>query len=92
VPGPHGFAVRRNIVRLRAVNRSQAEAHPAIPCAPDAAASTASLPNVADDHDTPLFWGRDGGSYTFDLPDGMKRKISLRDKKMTRQWNRRPTE
>jgi hypothetical protein len=38
----------------RAGDRSQAEAHPAIPCAPDAAASTASLPNVADDHDTPL--------------------------------------
>jgi hypothetical protein len=59
---------------------------------PDAVASTASLPNVADDHDTPPLTGRDGGSYSFDLPVGMNRKISLRDKKMTRQRKRRPTE
>jgi len=41
--GPHDFAVRISIVRLVQRNRT-----------PDAAASTASLPNVADDHDTPL--------------------------------------
>jgi hypothetical protein len=38
-------------------DRSQAlqtETRPAITCAPDAAASTASHPNVRDDHDTPL--------------------------------------
>jgi hypothetical protein len=29
--------------------------------------------------------GRDGGSYRFDLPVGMNKKISLQDKKMTRQ-------
>ncbi|MEH2562989.1 hypothetical protein [Bradyrhizobium sp. AZCC 2289] len=69
------------------VDRSRAEARPAIPFASDAAASTASLPNVADDHDTPPLKGQDGGSYTFDLPVGMNKKISLRDRKMTRQRN-----
>ena len=38
-------------------NRSRAEARPAIPFAPDAAASTASHPNVCDDPDTPLARG-----------------------------------
>jgi hypothetical protein len=56
--GPHGFAVRCNIVRLRALDRSQAK--PALRSRPraDAAASTASHPNVRDDHDTPPL--RDG--------------------------------
>jgi hypothetical protein len=40
--------------------RSQAlKARPAIPCASDAAASTASHPNVRDDRDTPLVEGCD---------------------------------
>jgi hypothetical protein len=30
VPGPHGFTVRNNIVRLRAADRSRAEARAAI--------------------------------------------------------------
>ena len=35
--------------------------------AQNAAASTASHPNVRDDHDTPLFSGRDGASCRLDL-------------------------
>src|SRR5258708_6209449 len=35
----------------------------------DAAASTASRPNVRDDGQRPS--GRDGGGYSFDLPDGL---------------------
>src|SRR6266436_8387539 len=57
--GPHDFAVRCNIVRQLAVDRSQAFRQPALQprCAPDAAASTASAPRVRDDRDTPLQWG-----------------------------------
>ena len=54
MPGPHGFAVRISAVRLSRPDRSRAEARPAISFAPDAAASTASHPNVCDDPDTPL--------------------------------------
>src|SRR6266700_1728883 len=43
--GPHGFAVRNKRFR------------PACMRAPDAVASTASHPNVRDDHDTPLLRG-----------------------------------
>jgi hypothetical protein len=43
--GPHGFAVRNKRFR------------PAHLRAPDAVASTASHPNVRDDHDTPLWRG-----------------------------------
>src|SRR5258708_37157982 len=46
--GPHDFAVRISIIRPRALR------------APDAAASTASRPNVRDDRETPLCVGRDG--------------------------------
>jgi hypothetical protein len=43
------------VVRLRAVGSLTSDrTRPAIPFAPDAAASTASHPNVRDDHDTPL--------------------------------------
>ena len=48
MPGPHGFAVRNNIVRLHAVRRSR-ETRPAIPFHANAAASTATRPNVRDD-------------------------------------------
>jgi hypothetical protein len=51
VPGPHGFAVRRNIVRPARDDRSRKTALRST-CAPDAAASTASHPNVSDDPDT----------------------------------------
>jgi hypothetical protein len=40
--GPHDFAVRSNVARPHALARD------------DAAASTASHPNVRDDRDTPL--------------------------------------
>jgi hypothetical protein len=36
----------------------------------DAAASTASRPNVRDDGQRPSPWGRDGEAYSSDLPDG----------------------
>src|SRR5712692_8311224 len=57
--GPHDFAVRCNISRPHAVDRSQAFRQPALRShrAQNAAASTASLPYVRDDHDTPLLWG-----------------------------------
>src|ERR1700681_654143 len=57
--GPHDFAVRCNISRPRAVDRSQGFRQPALQprCALDAAASTASAPRVRDDRDTPLWWG-----------------------------------
>src|SRR5216684_130569 len=53
--GPHDFAVRSNISRQRAVDRSQVF-RPALRSrrAQNAAASTASRPYVPDDHDTPL--------------------------------------
>jgi hypothetical protein len=46
MPGPHGFAVRFNIGRLRAADRSRAFRQPALPSrvTPNAAASTASHP------------------------------------------------
>src|ERR1700681_757191 len=54
--GPHDFAVRCNISRPHAVDRSQAFRQPALRShrAQNAAASTASHPNVRDDRDTPL--------------------------------------
>jgi hypothetical protein len=61
--GPHDFAVRSNISRQHAGDLSQVF-RPALRShrAQDAAASTASHPNVRDDHDTPLFSGRDGAN------------------------------
>jgi hypothetical protein len=56
VPGPHGFAVRFSIIRLPALDRSQAEARPAILSRANAAASTASRPNVRDDGQRPSEW------------------------------------
>src|SRR6202171_1420017 len=57
--GPHDFAVRCNISRPHAVDRSQAFRQPTLRSrrAQNAAASTASAPRVRDDHDTPLWWG-----------------------------------
>src|SRR5258708_36852839 len=53
--GPHDFAVRCNISRPLAVNRSQVfQLALRSRRAQNAAASTASHPNVRDDHDTPL--------------------------------------
>jgi hypothetical protein len=60
--GPHDFAVRCNISRPLAGDRSQVfrlalRSHRA----QNAAASTASRPYVRDDRETPLCVGRDGG-------------------------------
>jgi hypothetical protein len=52
------------------------ETRPAIPSAPDAAASTASRPNVRDDGQRPSE-GWDGGSYEVDLGE-MRSGIFLR--------------
>src|SRR5216684_842262 len=61
--GPHDFAVRCNISRPLAVDRSQVfQLALQSRRAQNAAASTASHPNVRDDHDTPLFSGRDGAN------------------------------
>src|SRR5216684_4822431 len=56
--GPHDFAVRSNISRQHAGDRSRIQ-EPALRShrAQNAAASTASRPYVRDDHDTPLLWG-----------------------------------
>src|SRR6266481_407688 len=56
--GPHDFAVRCNISRPLAVDRSQVF-QPALQSrrAQNAAASTAFHPAFRDDHDTPLLWG-----------------------------------
>jgi hypothetical protein len=54
MPGPHGFTVRRNIVRLRAPIAHEPKL--ALQSRPRArrTASTASHPNVRDDRYTPL--------------------------------------
>jgi len=49
--------------------------HPAITLHADTVASTTSRTNVRDDRDTPLMWARDGGSFSFDLPDGERDKF-----------------
>ena len=79
MPGPHGFAVRFSAVRLRALRRSR-ETRPAIPFHANAAASTATRPNVRDDGQRPssrdgmaevlvLIWG-DGETEYFLLSNG----------------------
>jgi hypothetical protein len=62
--GPHDFAVRSNVSRQRAGDRSQVF-RPALRShrAPNAAASTASRPYVRDDRETPLCVGRDGQTH-----------------------------
>src|SRR6266850_2038479 len=69
MPGPHGFAVRYNIARLAHLDRSRGSSRPAISSVRHAAASTASHPNVRDDGQRPSS-GQDGGTSSFDLPDG----------------------
>ena len=70
---PKFWRRRLSAVRLRAV-RSLTENRPAITCAPDAAASTATCPNVRDDGQRPssrdgmagvlvLIWGNDEAEY-----------------------------
>ena len=55
---------------LRGRARSRKTALRTLP-ARDAVASTTSRTNVRDDRDTPLLWARDGGHFSFDLPDGL---------------------
>src|SRR5258708_28751823 len=56
----------------RAACRSRAGARPATAFAPDAAASTASHPNVRDDRDTPLVEGGEGGSSSADFVEARR--------------------
>ena len=67
VSGPHGFAVRNE--RRSSCAPLSAHGRPAlrIRFAPDAAASTASHPNVRDDRDTPLVERMRRGNYGADL-------------------------
>jgi len=58
-----------NIARLAHLDRSRGSSRPAIPSVRHAAASTASRPNVRDDGQRPSS-GQDGGTSSFDLPDG----------------------
>ena len=64
MPGPHGFAVRFNIGRLRAVRSltglAQSKTRPAITHAPNAAASTASRPASMTMANAPLWDGTAG--------------------------------
>src|SRR5712671_3298376 len=55
--GPHDFAVRSNISRQRAVDRSRAETRPAIPSRATRCRVHRIPPRVRDDHDTPLLRG-----------------------------------
>jgi hypothetical protein len=58
VSGPHDFAVRSNISRPRAGDRSQASStRPAIPSHAKRCRVHRNPPRVRDDHDTPLLWG-----------------------------------
>src|SRR6267378_5007046 len=69
--GPHDFAVRSNISRQRAVDRSQAH-HP--PCDPLARKTlprpSHPVPYVRDDRDTPLLWDGMAESINLFLPNG----------------------
>jgi hypothetical protein len=65
--GPHDFAVRCNISRRRAGDRSRGQKNP--PCDPLARKTLPRpphpVPNVRDDRDTPLLW------------DGMRRVLEV---------------
>src|SRR5882672_12632652 len=70
VPGPHGFTVRNNIVRLRAVRSltglAQSKTRPAIHLRARRCRVHRILPRVNDDGQRPSV-GRDGEGYRFDL-------------------------
>jgi hypothetical protein len=74
--GPHDFAVRSNISRQRAGDRSQAH-HP--PCDPIARKTLPRpphpVPYVRDDRETPLCVGRDAKSSRCDLGGCENRNI-----------------
>jgi hypothetical protein len=66
--GPHDFAVRSNIVRLRALSPLTGWTPPCDDdCAPTLPRPPHPVPNVRDDRETPLCVGRDGGSSRVDL-------------------------
>src|SRR6202165_3634620 len=75
--GPHDFAVRSNIIRPRAT------------CAPDAAASTASRPNVRDDGQRPSS-GRNGAGSKSDL--GLRRSGIFLQRGLDTQFTDLPVE
>src|SRR6266481_8886134 len=69
--GPHDFAVRENVSRPRAVDRSQIQrTRPAIPSRAKRCRVHRIPPRVRDDHDTPLLWGGMARVCRDDLPDG----------------------
>src|ERR1700716_3441053 len=76
--GPHDFAVRSNISRQRAVDRSRIRQNP--PCDPIARKTlprpSHPVPYVRDDRETPLCVGRDAKSSRCDL-GGTKTEIFL---------------
>jgi hypothetical protein len=59
-----------SVSRRRAIDRSQAEAHPAIPSRAKRRRVHRNPPRVRDDHDTPLLWGGMARVCRDDLPDG----------------------
>jgi len=70
VPGPRGFAVRVGVVVLRKGHRSRDK--PALRYRPhtDAAASTASRPNVRDDGQRPSLWDKTARLIVLICPTG----------------------
>ena len=58
------------VSRQRALDRSQAEAHPAITSRAKRCRVHRIPPRVRDDHDTPLWWGGMTRACRDDLPDG----------------------
>jgi hypothetical protein len=78
--GPHDFAVRESIFRPRALRSlTDLSTRPAIHRAQNATASTASLPYVRDDRDTPLSVGWDESRIMVFLPDREANYFCRRD-------------
>ena len=88
--GPHDFAVRCNISRQRAGDRSHVF-RPALQShrTQNAAASTASHPYVRDDRDTPLLWG--GMAKVLDVIWGVRKQKYFCKRDSTGKSERRPT-
>src|SRR5229473_1363927 len=83
--GPHDFAVRSNISRRRAVDRSRIQrTRPAIPSRAKRCRVHRTPPRVRDDHDTPLWWG--GMARVLDVIWGRWQQIFFgKNQKKTRQ-------
>src|SRR5437868_14290218 len=74
--GPHDFAVRSNIVRLRARASLTGWTPPCDDdCAPTLPRPPHPVPNVRDDRETPLCVGRDGEGSTVDLGQARTKKF-----------------